>query len=353
MKKYILFLIIPFCLCGCVNRSAISFDAGVLDKATSIISPSVLIKPDMDCRYPIRLMKVDSLFVVQDLGSDAYVNLFDKEGNYMDCLVKKGQGPNEIPNLSSPFMMDGARKKISVYSRPAIVEYDLYKFLQHETDYCEKITLPDNCDSIPVHGVRKLNGDLLLEGFTDKMRFSIVKKDGSVLSYNQYPLIGGGDVSEEETAAVLSYACKIAVRPGGEYWAQGTYIGGTLEIFKRNNDQITSEYQTFIFPSEYDGMGSQVSWNEKTHIGFDDMVATSDYIYTLLNGTLGANLKQMPPVTPFADRITIFDWQGNVVKVIKTDCMMIALDVDEKEQKCYVLAYNGDEGFELRSVDLK
>ena len=40
------------------------------------------------------------------------------------------------------------------------------------------------------------------------------------------------------------------------------------------------------------------------------------------------------------------------MKIIKTDCMMMTLDVDEIENKCYVVIYNGEQGYDLREIPL-
>lgn len=51
---------------------------------------------------------------------------------------------------------------------------------------------------------------------------------------------------------------------------------------------------------------------DETPIGFEAMDASNRYLYTLLNGTLGKNLKAKDAINnpPFTEKISIFDWNN-------------------------------------------
>jgi hypothetical protein len=63
-------------------------------------------------------------------------------------------------------------------------------------------------------------------------------------------------------------------------------------------------------------------------------------------------LKQSPPKHPFTDTILIFDWEGNLIKKIKTDCMIMTIAVDSFEQNAYLVSFNED-GYDLRKIYLE
>jgi len=338
-----------FLLTAC-NNKGINFDASIIDNAELQIIQTELIKKDIDCIYPIKLIKYDSIYAVQNLGSDKFVNLLDKDGEYMKCIIKRGEAPNEIADLSSTISMNN--NLITLYSNPYYVEYDLKKILKGENDYCRKIKKDIASLNAPVSNVRKIKDRFLYEGFTTDMRFALSNTDGSYLKYNEYPPILGTSASAKETAAVMSYASKVYVHPQGERWLQVNYIGATMEIFKEENEKITPVKQLFIYPSIYEGNHSQVTWGNNSIIGFDDVTVTPNYIYALLNGAKGKDLKSMPPVTPFGNRIIKMDWEGNIIQVIKTDCMVMAFDVDEVNCEYYLISYNGEEGFDLRKFKI-
>lgn len=344
-----------FVLCSCSLQPNVVFDEQVLSEAKMIEINSVLIKEDIDCIYPVKMAKIDSLFFIQDLVGNNVVNVFDKKGEYLDCMIKKGQGPYEVTNVTNEFVLNRLLKIISVYSKPYLIEYDINKFMNGEREFCMRTDCSSFCANFPVMNACRIDEDILLAGFTKDMRYVVIQNDSLADLYKNYPSIINTANSEELIPAIFSYSPCMGVDPDGKSWVQGTYIGGALERFSISEGVIRSDFQSFIYPPSYEkiaGSGVNVSWGDETTIGFEDIVITSGYIYTLLNGTKGRNLKSTPPVTPFTNKITVFDKQGNVMKVIKTDCMMMALDIDENENKCYVVTYNGEQGYDLREIPL-
>lgn len=347
MKKSILLLLIIIGV-SCSNNKKVKFVSSFGNDLKEQFVPSVLIKADMDCRYPIKMEVLDSLLVVQNLGTNELIQLYDKSGCYLSCLVKQGGAPGEVAQLTSTFTAD--KNKISVYSTPKITEYDPFKFLDKEADYFTTFQLEKTLFDLPVQCIQKHNDSYFLAGFTDKMRFGFLNKDHSMTTYNEYPQIIE-NVSSEKVAQVMSYTCKTVFSPDKNYWVQGTYIGGTLEVFKKENNQITPVKQIFIYPSIYKDVDPGITWGDETIIGVDDIYATSTYFYVLLNGTTGADLKSKNPVAPFAKKIMVFDWQGNLIKKIETDCMIMTLAVDASDRFCHVISF-GDNGYDLRMIQL-
>ena len=354
MKSFCILLVFPILvLCSCSQQSNVVFNEQVLSEARMVEINSVLIKKDIDCIYPVKMSKIDSLFFIQDLVGNNIVNAFNRKGEYLDCMIKKGQGPNDVTNVTKEFVLNRLGKIISVYSKPYLTEYDINKFMNGEREFCMRTDCSSFGANFPVMNACRIDEGILLAGFTKDMRYAVIQSDSLSDLYKNYPSIINTANSEELIPAVLSYSPCIGVDPTGKSWVQGTYIGGTLEGFNISEGVVKSDFQSFIYPSYYEaGAGINVSWGNETIIGFEDIVITSGYIYTLLNGTKGRNLKSTPPVTPFPNKITVFDKQGNVVKIIKTDCMMMALDIDEDENKCYVVTYNGEQGYDLREIPL-
>lgn len=332
---------------GCSRKSQITFDPSFGNELKAEFIPSLIVKSDIkNCRYPIKLEVLDSLFIIQDLGSNEMIQLYDKSGESLSCLVKQGDAPSEVPGLTSTFMVEN--NKVVIYSTPKIVEYDPVKYIHGQKDFYLSNTLDEKLFSFPVQCVRKFNDSYFIEGFTETMRFAIYDKDKSLKLYKEYPSVI--EESPEKVAQVMSYASKIAFRPDRKYWIQGSYIGGVLEIFHQNNNDITSVKQLFIYPPVYEDLGIGVTWGNETIIGVDDMYATSNYIYVVLNGTQGANLKSSSPVNPFSNKLLVLDWEGNLVKKIETDCMIMALAVDSSDQYCYVVSFEGEKGYDLRKI---
>jgi len=343
-------------LCSCSRQSKVFFDDQVLVEVEMVEKVSKLIKKDIDCIYPIKMARMDSLFIIQDLVGSNIVNVFNEQGEFLSCLIKKGPGPDEVSNVTAEFCLDRSKGIVSVYDRPYLKDYNVYKFMDGEKNFCVRVNYSSFNEKYPIKNAFRMNGSVLLVGFTKNMRYAVVRDDSITDVYKDYPLIIDVEQRDELIPAIISYSPCFGVAPDGESWVQGTYIGGVLESFKISNGMISAESKSFIYPPYYEAnvskAGVDVSWGNETTIGFEDIVITSDYIYTLLNGIKGENLKNIPPISPFTDKITVFDKQGNVAKIIKTDCMIMTFDIDEKENKCYAVVYNGAEGFDLREISI-
>lgn len=238
---------------------------------------------------------------------------------------------------------------ISLYSAPYYIEYNIREFLNKKTDYCSKT----NCSKLVSHSAknaRKLGNGYLFEGFTSDMRFMVADNSIKVICKDYPPMLP--EEKKEDVAAVHTYNSDMLVSPNKSRWVQTSYIGGILEIFEYDGGKIKNIGTNPIYKPVYMGEKQDVSWEDKTIIGFDDMVVTDKYIYTLLNGAMGKQLKSNPPVNPFTNKITVFDWNGNIKKIINTDCMLLAIDVDEREDVCYGISIDLKNGYELRRIPL-
>lgn len=349
-SKNLLYMLPALIMAGCSKSASMHFDSGQLENAPQANVSSVVIKEGLeDYVYPIKIAKCDSLFLMQDLMNKGFVYVLDSKGETVDCLVKKGNGHTEISNLSENFSIDKARGVVSLYSAPFYVEYNVAEFMKKGTDYCRKT----NCSSFvrnSIKNVRKFADGYLAEGFTEEMRFIVVDKNTQT-AYTDYPPMLPED-KKEDIARVLTYASNVLVSPNSPRWVQTSYIGAVFEIFEYDGREIKCVGTNPIYEPVYTGGKGDVSWNEETTIGFDDVVVTDGYIYTLLNGAKGSQLKSDPPVNPFTNKITVFDWDGNVRQIINTDCMLKAIDVDEKENVCYAISFDLDHGYDLRKIPL-
>ena len=347
--KKLLFMLPALLLAGCSKAPSTHFDSRQLEKAPQKNVSSIVIKENIECTYPVKIAQYDSLFMIQDMMNQGYVYIFNSKGEKMDCLVKKGNGHTEISNAPSRFSIDKEKGVVSLYSAPYYVEYNVNNFVQNKTDFCNKT----NCSelvSYPTQNAQKLTNGYLLEGFTGDMRFAVVDRNVRSI-YTDYPSILPEN-KKDDIAAVLTYNSNVAVAPDKSQWVQASYIGGILEIFRYDGHEIKSVGINPIYEPVYEGKRQDVSWNEETVIGFDDVVATDKHIYTLLNGAKGKQLKSNPSVNPFTDQITVFDWNGDIKEIIHTDCMMMAIDIDEKENVCYAISFNLDHGYDLRKIPL-
>lgn len=119
-----------------------------------------------------------------------------------------------------------------------------------------------------------------------------------------------------------------------------------MDLFKiEKNKMIPIKTRLIYYPyyKVIDDQNAQITWDDATKIGFECIYTSNSYIYSLLNGIIGHELKNPNIQEPYTKNISIFDWEGNPKTLIQTDHMMNALCLDETEQTIYAVAYNKGE----------
>lgn len=90
MKIKKIFYVLPaLMMAGCSKSPNAHFDSGQLEAAPQKNVSSIVIKENIDCTYPVKIARYDSLFVIQDIMNQGYVYVLDSKGEEMGCLVKK------------------------------------------------------------------------------------------------------------------------------------------------------------------------------------------------------------------------------------------------------------------------
>lgn len=90
-------------LAACSNTSDIRFDSEQLDEVTQTNVSSTIINKELEYKYPVKIAKYDSLFLIQDIMNKGYVYILNSKGETIDCLAKKGNGHTEINGSPSRF----------------------------------------------------------------------------------------------------------------------------------------------------------------------------------------------------------------------------------------------------------
>ncbi|WP_294599986.1 BF3164 family lipoprotein [uncultured Rikenella sp.] len=291
--------------------------------------------------YPIQSQCVDSLIVVLDLmAPDYYFNLFDQTGRHIGRFGRKGKGPGELLNPSQFFVPHPG--VVSVYNTDRIVEYDLHD-LEHLTTSFREIhlpALPTVSQAVPYQPNR-----YLLLSFEAQKRIGIYDavSDSIVFTYDRFPrLFETVSQNNELESAIFSYGSRLYIKPDLTQFAQTTYIGAILEIFDLTADSVVSSSVTGIYSPQYVELSANplhITWGDKTIIGFESVATTDRYLYTLLNGCLGSELKKENPEQPFTTRISVFDWQGNPIRQLQTDRMLTTIARDDAADCFFATSY--------------
>lgn len=171
---------------------------------------------------------------------------------------------------------------------------------------------------------------------SDVVRFTLSDKDGNTVSeYDEYPYI------EDDRVRWVLYASQshIDLSPGFDRIAVSSFFNGILETFSISEDGIKNISTAYFAKPDVVYTGG-LDLNDNTVVGFIDLHATEDLIYTSFDGE--TRLKEYEAI-PVEDRplqgadIAIFDWKCKPVKRISTDYRVDRLCVDEEGGYLYAV----------------
>ena len=342
-----------FITCTPQSRKPITFNSEVFTQCDTI-SPAIL-ATGLRIHYPASMFAMDSIIGIVDFRtSDFFVHLYNEKGQNIGNMVRTGRGFGEITSYND-FIFKKEEGILSFYAHGKIIEYDVPAYLSDSASYIREYPLPSEAYQTSSFYKNALRiGEkkyLCIESFDENRFVTVDEKDCK--TYTEYPNIT--DEGAEKDASVFRYASKMAINSDCSRIAFGTYIGGVLDILQLNDSLAISPVKTVgIYKPIYVKVKNSpdaITWGDDTPIGFEAMDASDKHLYTLLNGTLGRNLKAENAIEdpPFTEKISVFDWNGNAEKQIFTGKKLMAV-ATRGDSVCYAVAYN--DNYSLLKLEL-
>lgn len=296
---------------------------------------SITLNNDIPIKYPIKLAKLDSVIILMDIDSKLYFTIFDLNGNIIKKFGAKGKGPGEILN-PKPFCVNYSNKTISVFANNKLVKYNIEKVLNGDENYfSEKINLISDVEFNNVIPLEQ--GYYLMTG--NSLRFAISNGDKIIDQYDTYPNISDDPNISNYVKQVMNYGDRIYTSPDSRKIVQSTYIGAILDIYNNDNLKILPSNTVLIYKPSFKSIDKEnVTWDETTKIGFESISTSDNFIYSILSEVKGKDLMENTSF-PYTKNISIFDWNGNAIKKIQTDKMIVSIAQDEINKKIYAISY--------------
>ncbi|MDR1122329.1 MAG: TolB-like 6-bladed beta-propeller domain-containing protein [Dysgonamonadaceae bacterium] len=287
------------------------------------------------CGFVADMDILDSLLVVNDfIMQDNAINVYNyRTGEVAERFGFIGKGPGEVINpVKSIFT---AANKIQLYE-PNLKKMIVYNLSNNERHrLLEYSMLKSKIEGWVLEAV-KVNDHFICIGKTgifEHKRFVVLDTLLNIIySTGDYPVLIKNQ-STSEIQDILYYVCNLALRPDNKRFASGSYIGAVLEIF--DISEIEKDIRTVntirIYPPIYNRK-KDVTWGDDTIIGFEDLYATNNFLYALLNGSRGAKYQ-------YPNSICVFDWDGNPVKQYITDVPLRSFAVDESSKTIFAVTH--------------
>lgn len=287
-----------------------------------------------DIDYPeilgvtMQLVKMDSLLIINDFHGDSLINIFNLNTKKIERkLISKGEGPNE---LLSPLDIQKVDDNLYVLSRPifSLNHISLKSILNKEDcNIYKDYQMPPRSDCfLPL-----TTSQFLFSGLWEKRYAHLNTTSNIIQEFGEYPDFWEDEKSISKEAKAMFHQCFFGRHPTQNLFVSCS--GYVLEIYSYNDKGI--ELPTLLFKKQlgiysYDyTLGNAISANLKK--GSDpcvtELASSNNYIYLVVQAK--ENRKKRD--------IMVIDWEGNPIRLLKSDKRITCLTIAEDEKKGYCI----------------
>lgn len=282
------------------------------------------------------------------------VHIYDKSTG--DCLldvIGQGNGPKEVLNGCRDAVFQDGTLLLYEKSKRQLLRMQVDSLLKHGLDAvqvedfscprwcCFHAPLADSAD-IVIRSISEMSKD------TSSLRRIEVVKGQEVLSgHDWYPVEGAAE------RFVMGNNAGYALSSSRDHLVIASTLGAILETYSLVPRIKRDTVRYFIEPRFTVKAAGTYDYAEDFHYGFGDVFATDARIFTSFDGS--TDMKQYMQARAgdqemLFSKIAVFDWNGDGVKLFRTDYQIEQLCCDESSGIIYLVARDRDGGLYLGKV---
>ena len=330
MINYIVAFMFLFLITSCGNKKNES-ENGIHIKA----NVSYML---YDTFIPRDIGYCDSFFMIGDRGNDMIYSVIKQKMTALELINtfgEVGQGPGEfIFPESMRFMPD----KIAVFDR-SLIRLSEISFPPLDTMNISSIT--DKC-FVGLNNVLRVD-DSLFVGLTylDTARLMVVNDGALYPSELGYP--DDGIVAPMRQKA-LAYQGNLLKHPLKDEFVYASLYGKIVEFYKldRTENKIWSSVcKNFIFPQYTpveDNSEIESNFTVDNITGYIYACVSDEYVFLLYSGKTVRDSRKN-----FSNQIEVYNWGGDLVKILMIDEDLSAFCVDSKNRMIYGVTYSEED----------
>lgn len=305
-----------------------------------VLNDSILAQVTVDLRTVGNYLAVAYLDQDQELG-----HLYTKQGEPLSDFCPQGKGPGEVVVITSLYR-NNEQNTLWAFDpqQKKLIQWNIDSLLAGQKAPVVEKSLPPLPMAVTMTkwtagGTLAIGGNGIISPNKPE-RFLLLDQDCRPISrYGVYP------VSDDTIRMKAAYSLQsfTSISPDGTKMACGLYFGAILETFDIRDSIRLRNTGYFIEPDfPHDELGNPTSYENIT-FGFGTLCSSDDRIYAAYNGT--KDYKRM-------NFIAVFDWNGKLQKVYKTDFHLIRTSYDPKQHAIFAIVQNEAGEYQLVRFDL-
>ena len=308
--------------------------------AVDVLNHELLTQTDQ-LALPYKAAVVDQYLVVIDLGADSVLHIIDRmNGTLVRSFGRRGEGPGEFKGIWSLDRSPEHRFGLWVFDIGLLrtTYLDVKHVLGDSTRY--RVRSVNFVSEAAMTGpVRTADGRFLSLGFYTQGRLGVFNAEGV-----QDTILGELPPASEKirpSDRQHAFQATLAIHPRRHLLAAVLRHGSQLEIYhndgsllKRVDGPLPIQIETNI---DFSGRLSGFRLTDHSRYGYVDAVASDRFIFALFSGRL---LGAFRARATFGRYVHVFDWQGQLKRVLELDRDAIAIAVDSETTALYSVIHD-------------
>jgi len=334
---YTIFLIVL--LFSCKNKNSSTNDENeiielnIIEKPKSIDGELIEIEGFL---LPDEMILQDSILFVKDSRAEKYIHLVDlKNKKYLTSFAAKGKGPGELLGAST---MDYYNNKLWVHdiTLSKLISFDKDSLLNGSHGYTNEIQLKEKARQN--FNLTWINDTIITSTtFSESPNRLIFTNNKGVVSYEAFEMIPPEKKDTPRAIHNQSYQSVLKKNPNHNKIAVVNRYSDLLEIYDldEKSSKRFSTHQNFtpIYDVVNVDGNVRMGQGETTRFGSIDISVTENKIFTLYSGrTRGEGYAN------YADKIYVYDWQGNYLNSYEIPNLAIGI-LAENDYSLLTLEY--------------
>lgn len=316
------------------------------EKTFQIISDELYV----NLTYDLWHYKSFLLVPVADLQTGHNLWIYNKSsGERIWSGINTGRGPGEtIGGVLDTYFENGV---LSFYDRMKgrVIRYEVDSILAGKFDFKEEVY------DVPVWATKMIEtGNLKLfvnnVGYESSdlqsiSRFEMIDKSGEIMCKCDFHPI------EDAQKRFFMYGTSMySVSSEKRMMVVATSLGSILEVYEVYEDSVKLKNVNYFYEPDFDLIPGSYDFNERTVLGFNDVFATNDRIYTVYDGEVNPYWNDEDRLT--YTKIAVFDWDGNPLELIHTDYKIDKIAYSEEDNTIYAAVKDRDGIMYLAKMEL-
>ena len=286
---------------------------------------------------PVCMALADSILTISDSQISPMLHLLNiKTGRYVGRFISRGQGPNEFRDIATLEKFAGDTLFFHDLNKRVCAYFILPK--SNGDDVC--LLSAFSCRDVPHNTLLPLNnGAYIATGIYEDGRYCLLTDSGKMKRFiGTYPSRDKEEKVVSNLVKSQAYMGSISVSPSKDRFVSCASQADLLSFYKYENGeiQLVKEIQNSFPDYEY-GKDMKVYMGVKRSnpVTYLDVCSTEKFVYLLYSGK-NYEKDQLKAFT--SNKIHVYNWNGEKVKVLSLDVDVDKIVVSEDDGVMYSIA---------------